>query len=86
MKKSRPLGEMLRNADEITRRVEAGEKNSEIHRDLVERGIVTINVDSFRKWVKRLPSFDNLSVSRLFEHVSKDQSAVRLIHVGRVEA
>ena len=86
MKLSRGYAEVLRNADEISRRIEAGEKYSAIHRDLVERGIVSIQVQCFRIWAKRLTSFDNLSVSRLFQQLPKDQSAVPLIHIGRVAA
>ena len=66
MKLSRGEAEVLRYADEITRRLEDGEKYAVIHRDLVERGGVSLGVDSFRELSKRLPRLDNLSVSRLF--------------------
>ena len=66
MKLSRGEAEVLRYADEITRRLEGGEKYAVIHRDLVERGGVSLGVSAFRELSKRLPRLDNLSVSRLF--------------------
>ena len=86
MKKSRGYSEIMRCADEIIERREEGDTYSEIHRILVDRGVISLGIEAFRPLAKQLPVLDNLSVSRLFEHLPKDQGVVQIPMNGEVVA
>lgn len=86
MKNLRGHSEILRCADEIIARREKGETYSEIHRTLVARGVVSLTIDWFRILAKQLPDLDNLSVSRLFKRLPKEQKVVCIPITGEVAA
>ena len=86
MKKSRGYSEIMRCADEIIERREEGETYSEIHRSLVDRGVVSLSIEWFRILVKQLPALDNLSISRLFENLPDEQRVLQIPMNGEVLA
>ena len=86
MKNSRGYSEIMRCADEIIERRDDGETYSEIHRTLVDRGVVSLSIEWFRILAKQLPTLDNLSVSRLFERLPKEQKVVCIPITGEVAA
>ena len=86
MKKSRGYSEIMRCADEIIERREEGDTYSEIHRTLVDRGVISLGIERFRKLAKQLPALDNLSVSRLFEHLREEQRVIPIPMNGEVAA
>ena len=86
MKNLRGHSEIMRCAAEIIARREKGETYSEIHRTLVARGVVSLTIDWFRILAKQLPDLDNLSVSRLFERLPKEQKVVCIPMTGEVAA
>jgi len=86
MKKSRGYSEIMRCADEIIERREEGETYSEIHRSLVDRGVVSLGIEWFRILAKQLPALDNLSISRLFENLPDEQRVLEIPMNGEVLA
>ena len=86
MKKSRGYSEIMRCADEIIERREEGETYSEIHRSLVDRGVVSLSIEWFRILAKQLPTLDNLSISRLFENLPEEQRVIQIPMNGEVLA